>query len=249
MSEYRETRQHAIAILEYLEQVNTEISQLGTPSLMGLKLTKANAEDAVRTAEPMYTEKLLALRHEPSLQTVLAAEPELKRRLGAACAFWQGLESVGLTEHRVLTSDPDAVGDAVVTRIPPEPPGEVTGETVHDYLVSLRQWIADEQAELWDGDAELALPKLGGRYGLGDFRQLVFVVEQLKDGDKLRKHWLKLAECGNYWNHSGIGASRAQLLYVARDILVKIINPPTEDPGGNPFASLMQQMFSGPADS
>lgn len=229
---YTAVRTRAKEMLSHFEEVQQMAHDEAPPTLKGPELTAArnSLREMIQAQEPLFVERLMELKYDPDLQHVLSAEPDLAKRLSSCMMFWVSMERHGYTVNKVLEGEDDA-GDTVVTALPPTPPVEMTGETVLEYMLALAAWTRQAVQELWDDDVpgNAEIPEIVGKYGLGDRTQSQFVNNELKAGDELRKHWARLAQCGDYWDKAQVGSSRAKLIFQAADILRKLKNPRTDD--------------------
>lgn len=216
-SEYLETRREAQELLETLQKITeeyTRISQEGGPGTAKL------LRNLIQENEFRLREGILTLGNDPRLQQVILAEPKLNSAANNLGIFWTWLQDSGLVQS--LLREPRQAK----TKVPPEPAEHITGATVLEYLRSLREWLEIAAAELWGEENKLELPALGDRYAIGDFTQACRVANLLSEGAELKGYWIKLAECGAYWDTVPIGSSRAKLIYKGAAILVQLLNLP-----------------------
>jgi hypothetical protein len=196
-----------------IRQVYVELAQSGGPSV------QTDLNEHLEAYIPKLTEIVMSLGNEQSLQAVISAEDALSTQLQAVASFWNWLR-----QNQIIQFG-EREPQQAETKLPPVPSEEITGKTVFTYLVQLRSWTQEAADDLWGDDIPFELPGVGERYALGDFEQTVSLVQVFREGHTLRSTWIQVADCGAYWDSVSIGASRAKLLFKAKELIERILNP------------------------
>jgi hypothetical protein len=214
-------RQRAIDLLDEAEGIRVEYVRIANEG--GANVSE-QLNDYMESYLPRLAEVVMALGNEQSLQAVIAAEHALGLQLNTVAGFW----------HWLRQNDIVKLGDKepqqARTKLPPEPSEQITGPAVMAYLTELRAWIIEAAAELWLDDVPFEVPKIGGRYVVGDLNHTAQLVQVFTEGQQLREHWAKVADCGAYWESVPIGSSRARLLFKALELMERILHPLQQSP-------------------
>lgn len=214
---YLEVRQIAVKLLKELVEIQDDyrsIVDAGGPGVVkALNLY-------VETVNETLAEMLGQIRSDATLSEVVSSEPTLGDCYQDACSFWRLLVVNGMVEETTRMSE-------IQTTLPPEPPVEITSDSVMSFLIEMRDWVVGAADELWgDEPRGLKIEPLGDRYGLGEFDQTRAIVSAYDTATTLRAQWLRLSSMGDYWDSPSVGAARAKLVYVGSAVVRTIVSPP-----------------------
>lgn len=214
---YLEVRTAAIELLDKLDEIQSGYAAIvdARPNNMARELNGYISSNQIPLREALGT-----IQTDADLGNVIASESALEKRYQSAETFWRALvESNAIDEFRDLRE--------IQTKMPPEPPTEITGESIMAFLIEMQHWAINAAGDLWSEDNHtLEFPKLGDRFALGDFAQLKLIVDAFDTTHTLRHHWLRMSSLGDYWDSPNVGASRSKLIHLAIGVIRTIITPP-----------------------